>query len=51
MDKLRIRFETNDNDEVIYIIVIVVDKETAVKINTSINAVIDEGLCQPGQSS
>ena len=50
-DKLRIRFETNDNDEVIRIIVIVDDEGTAEKISTSINIVIDEKICWPSQKS
>ena len=47
MDELGIRVDTNDNnDEIICIIVIVDDKETAEIISKSINTIIDEGLCQ-----
>ena len=41
-DKLRIRFDTNDNNEVIRIIVIVHDEKTADKISKSINVAIEE---------
>ena len=41
-NKFRIRVETNENNEVIRIIVVVDDKETAEKISTSINVAIDE---------
>ena len=50
-DKLRIQFDINDNDEIIRIIVIVDDEETAEKISISINTVIDEGLCTSNSSS
>ena len=50
-DKIRIRFDTNDNNEIVRIIVIVDDEETAEKISTSINTVVDEGLCQTVQSN
>ena len=41
-DKLRIQVDTNDNNEVIRIIVIVDDKETADKVSKSINSAIEE---------
>ena len=41
-DKLRIRFETNDNNEITRIVVIVEDKETAEIIKDKINVSIDE---------
>ena len=41
-DKLRIRVETKDYNEVIRIIVIVDDEETAEKIRDKINVAIDE---------
>ena len=46
-DKIRIQVDTNDNDEIVRIIVTVVDDDEATeKISESINAVINDGLCQ-----
>jgi len=50
-DELRIQVNTNDNNEIVFVIVIVDDKETAEKISKSINSVIDKKLCQAAQSS
>ena len=50
-DKLRIRVETNENNEIRRVVVIVDDKETAEIISTKINSVIDEGWCQDIRSS
>ena len=44
VDEIRIRVETND--EVIRIIVIVNDEKTAEEISNSINAVINDEVCQ-----
>ena len=45
-DKLRIRFDINENNKIIRIIVIVDDEKTAEIIVKFINFVIDNGLCQ-----
>ena len=49
-DKLRIRFVTKDNNVIIRIIVIVDDEKTAEIISTSINALVNKGLCKGNQS-
>ena len=41
-DKLRIRVDINDKNDIVHIIVIVDDEETADRISTSINDAIDE---------
>ena len=51
MDKLRIRFDTNEKNEIISIIVIVDDEKTAEIISKSVNTIIDEGLCQDVESN
>ena len=45
-EKLNIQFDTNDDNEIFRIIVIVDDKEKADKISASIKIVIDNELCQ-----
>ena len=50
-DKLKIHFDSNENNEIIRIIVIVDNEETADRISTSVNAVINEGLCENSSES
>ena len=49
--KIRIRVDINDNNDVIRVIVVADDEETAEIISKSINIVIDEDLCEVFQSS
>ena len=49
-EKLKIQFDTSDNDEVIPIIIVVDDKETAEIISKSLNTVIDDEICRSKSS-